>query len=337
MQKSKSDKPITQPTGKFVISLDFELMWGVRDRKSIESYGKNIAAVKKVLPKMVSAFDKHQIKGTWATVGFLFAHNKQALTPFIPEHKPAYSDINLSPYANYLKGLESNESEDVYHFAASLIDILKQHPNQEVASHTFSHYYCLEPGQTEEDFEADIKAAIEIAKAQGVELHSLVFPRNQFNETYLKIINKHGIDCYRGNEKVWFQNAAKREDEGMLKRGVRLLDSYLNVSGHHCFSLEELSAQRPINIPASRFLRPFSSKLKLFESLRLKRILKGMTHAAKTNTVFHLWWHPHNFGSNQTENFKVLDRILNHYKKLNTLYSFESVSMNEIAKMVIEK
>jgi hypothetical protein len=29
-------------TGKFVISLDFELMWGVRDTQTIEKYGDAI-------------------------------------------------------------------------------------------------------------------------------------------------------------------------------------------------------------------------------------------------------------------------------------------------------
>ena len=33
--------------GYFVISLDFELFWGVRDKRTIEAYGKSIRNVKK--------------------------------------------------------------------------------------------------------------------------------------------------------------------------------------------------------------------------------------------------------------------------------------------------
>ena len=39
MKKTKMDN------GKFVISLDFELMWGVRDIETVESYGENLRGV----------------------------------------------------------------------------------------------------------------------------------------------------------------------------------------------------------------------------------------------------------------------------------------------------
>lgn len=74
-----------------------------------------------------------------------------------------------------------------------------------------------------------------------------------------------------------------------------------------------------------------SSKLKSFEGLRLRRILRSMTYAAKTGTVFHIWWHPHNFGVNQKENIGFLIRILNHYTFLNQQYGFESVTMKELS------
>ena len=70
----------------------------------------------------------------------------------------------------------------------------------------------------------------------------------------------------------------------------------------------------PVDIPSSRFLRPFSKKAKMFEGLRLHRINSGMTYAAKNNFSYHLWWHPHNFGINKNENFEFLEKILEHYK-----------------------
>ncbi len=46
---------------------------------------------------------------------------------------------------------------------------------QEIASRTFAHYYCLEPGQDA----ADLEAARAIAAAQGLATRTLVLPRNQ--------------------------------------------------------------------------------------------------------------------------------------------------------------
>lgn len=54
-----------------------------------------------------------------------------------------------------------------------------------------------------------------------------------------------------------------------------------------------------------------------------------MTYAAKRGLLYHLWWHPHNFGRDIEENFNTLRNILAHYKKLNVKYNFESKTMKE--------
>ena len=60
-----------------------------------------------------------------------------------------------------------------------------------------------------------------------------------------------------------------------------------------------------------------------------------MTHAAKQNLVYHLWWHPHNFGINQAENIAFLNRILDHYQLLNKKYGFKSYTMSALAEELI--
>ena len=45
-----------------------------------------------------------------------------------------------------------NERQDPYHFGLSLVRRIKDCPHQEIGTHTFSHYYCLEDGQTPEHF-----------------------------------------------------------------------------------------------------------------------------------------------------------------------------------------
>jgi hypothetical protein len=96
-------------------------------------------------------------------------------------------------------------------------------------------------------------------------------------------------------------------------------------------------AKFPINIPSSRFLRPYDRKLEFIDWLRLRRIKKSMTHAAENNLMFHLWWHPHNFGINQLENFAFLEEILVHYRYLHEKYAFESYTMTELANELIGK
>ena len=111
---------------------------------------------------------------------------------------------------------------------------------------------------------------------------------------------------------------------------MRLLDAYINLSGHHTISWEELNKLGPINIPASRFLRPYMKPLAIIDNLRVRRIAKGMTHAAKHNHIFHLWWHPHNFGSDIDKNLAGLNKILTHFKYLQKTYGMRSLNMIEV-------
>jgi hypothetical protein len=120
----------------------------------------------------------------------------------------------------------------------------------------------------------------------------------------------------------------------MIRRAVRLLDAYLNLSGHHCYEPVYMKDLELCNIPASRFLRPYSKKAAFMDWLRLKRITNSMTYAAKHGLTYHLWWHPHNFGINLVENLAFLEKILQHYQKLSQKYSFSSVSMQQLAGLL---
>lgn len=320
--------------GKFIISLDFELYWGVRDKETIDSYGANIRGVHQMLPKLLELFHIYHIKATFSTVGFLFFDNKDGLIKNLPNEKPTYKEQHLSPYNDNFKSVGENEKLDPYHFGTKLIRNIQNYPEQEIGTHTFSHYYCLEPGQTSLAFKADLVAAQNIANNYGLKLTSLIFPRNQFNNEYLQICKENGIICYRGNEKSWLYQARNIMQETLFRRAMRIIDAYINISGHNCYSDNEMRGDYLINIPSSRFLRPYSHRLRSLDILRLNRIKSGMTYAAENNLTYHLWWHPHNFGVNQTENFKFLSKILDHYIYLNSKFNFQSYTMSELAVMI---
>ncbi|MCM4167330.1 hypothetical protein KCTC52924_02914 [Arenibacter antarcticus] len=322
--------------GQFVISLDFELFWGVRDKRRIEDYGSAMEKVHEIVPNILELFREYEIKATFATVGLLFAKDRMEMTSFSPSVKPQYRDSNLSPYTDGFKLVKSNADEDPYHFALPLIEMIRDnYPEHEIGTHTFSHYYCQEVGQTVIDFKADLTAAIEIAKAKGMELHSLVFPRNQYNPEYLAVCREMGIWTYRGNEKAWYYAPDSKEGTTLKKKIYRTLDCYVNISGHNCYTLSKLKSQLPYNIPSSRFFRPYAAKGgRLVEYLKLKRIKESMTHAAKNNSMYHLWWHPHNFGQHTEQNMETLKSVLEHYKKLQLQYGFKSVSMKDCATLI---
>jgi hypothetical protein len=324
----------TMNNGKFVISLDFELFWGFRGEISIEAYGDNIKGVHTLIPQLLFMFDIYKVTATFCTVGFLFCETKKELLEHLPTRLPQYRERRYSPYNELMKSVGDNHQVDCYHYAPQLIRLIQQYPEQEIGCHTFSHYYCLEPGQTIADFRADLVAAIKIAKKYGIQLTSFVFPKNQVNVEYLEVCKELGITCFRGTGDNWLTAPGSEEQRSQIIRALRLADAYINISGQNSYSDDYMRHSNPIDIPASRFLRAYSPKLRLLEPLRLKRIQKGMTYAAKHNLTYHLWWHPHNFGINQEENLAFLRRILLHYQELHRQFGFQSYTMSQLAERV---
>lgn len=323
--------------GQFLISLDFELYWGVRDKRSINDYGANIRGVRQVIPALLKMFEAFDINATFATVGFLFCRNKEELLASAPTVLPTYQNPVYSPYHNnYLATIGASEAEDIYHYGRSLIGLIQQHPQHEIGTHTFSHFYCLE-GASLEAFEADIAAAKKIAASNGVEIKSIVFPRNQYSPQHIAICKKLGILSYRGNETAGIYQPKKNTDLSLKLRATRLLDSYINLTGTHTHDVFLQEEKDIVNLPASAFLRPYSKKLAPLLPLQLRRIKQGMKHAAKRGEAYHLWWHPHNFGVNLKENLATLKNILTHYAALKQEYGFTSYSMTEMAHQIIAK
>jgi hypothetical protein len=311
--------------GIFTISLDFELYWGVRDKKNIDDYGENILGVRSAIPAILKLFDEYKIHATWACVGFLFLNDLDELLRELPDQKPNYINKKLSPYDYITSELSARAKIDLYHYALSLIKLILSHQNQEIGSHTFSHYYCLERGQSIDTFKADLVAACKIAKKKyNINIKSLVFPRNQTQIEYLSVLKEKGILSYRGNELAWLYSARNEEDESLPRRALRLIDAYLNLSGSNCYSLDEIVSEPPFNIRSSRFLRPYSKQLRILEPLRLQRIMSGLSYAARKGLVYHLWWHPHNFGANLNQNIAFLAKILDHYNYLKETYGMGS-------------
>ena len=326
--------------GHLVISLDYEIHWGVFDNKSISDYRENLENVNKVIDRLLEMSEQYGIKLTFSTVGLLFAKDKNELLNYIPKQKPSYKIEKLNPY-HLIDSNGNNEEEDPFHYGISKIKQIRDNGKHEIGTHTFSHFYCHAEGQTSEQFDNDLNAAVDIAKPLGIQLNSIVFPKNQINpdddidKPYLNICKKHGITNFRGKEKSFIYNihSSKNYRNLFIIRALKPLDAYFNITGSNTYNLTEINKNCILfNIPSSRFLRPFNTKLKHFEALKLRRIKKAMTYAAKHNEAYHLWWHPHNFGSNIDENFKNLETIFKTYEDLNQTYGFQSETMTSLTE-----
>lgn len=332
-------------SGYFIVSLDFELHWGVFDKRSVESYKESLLQVRPVIERLLVLADKYNVKLTFATVGFLFAKDKNQLLHYLPKQKPTYSEEKYSPYP-LIASIGNSEEEDPFHYAYSVIKQIRDNVNHEIGTHTFSHFYCHHLGQTVEQFEDDLKSAIAIAETLDIKLESIVTPRNMMDtkykedKPYLEVCNKLSIIAFRGKEKKQIYNihTTKFYKNWYLFKMLRMLDCYINITGYNTYDMDMMYQQgKPLNMPSSRFLRPFNNKLSFLEPLKVRRIKKAMWQAAKKGRLFHLWWHPHNFGKNTDKNFKNIEAIFKEYKVLNKTFGFKSKTMTSLAKEINAK
>lgn len=337
-----------------IISLDFELHWGIHDHTILDARAKRyFERTRELIPVLLERFEAHEVKATWATVGFLFAKDREQLSRFIPDCKPGYSDPAFNPYRMVQEGqgdlgtwgqgelgkagevqryIGQSEADDPYHYGYSLIRRILETAGQELASHTFSHYYCLERGQNGAAFRADLAAAQAIARENfGVTLRSMVFPYNQFTPDYLDILQEAGFATYRSNPRIWFWEGAAKSEEGVWKRGIRLLDHYLPFDRDTSYILNGVNTGL-VDLPASRFLFPYNRIDSLGAlPLRIQRIKSEMTRAAQTGRHYHLWWHPHNLAAHPDKMMGAVEEVLGHYRGLRERYGMESRRMGDFA------
>jgi peptidoglycan/xylan/chitin deacetylase (PgdA/CDA1 family) len=275
---------------------------------------------------MLSLFKKYNVNVTWGTVAMASFESKKELLSFSPVTRPNYLNKNIDPYY-HLNNVGKNENEDPYHFGYSLLEQILDVEGMEVASHTFSHFYCLEK-HDDGAFEADLKAASASFNRLGVDPKSIIFCRNQYSDKHLQVAKDAGFNAYRGNERHYLYHP--RQKHPLSVRAIRLLDTYINISGHH-LAIPRETINGLVNIPSSRFMRPVSN-FSYVESLRLNRIKTSMLSAAKEGYGFHLWWHPHNFGNNVNQNLYFLTDILEYYRFLYDRYGMLSLNMSEVQK-----
>jgi hypothetical protein len=321
--------------GALVVSLDFEQHWGMLDKHSVADCRDELLGARQAIPAMLDVFVEFGIRATWATVGLLLFETKRELLANLPARRPAYDRPGLSPY-DALVEVGPDERHDPFHFAPSLVRRIADTAGQEVATHTFCHYYCLEAGQSPADFREDLEAAVEVTRAKlGRLLRSIVFPRNQLELEYVLVCRELGLEAYRGNLADWAYRARQDQGESLFRRGVRLLDSYCSLTGRNARPLAGSAA--PVDVPASRYLRPYTHALRHLEPLRLRRILGDLEAAARDGLVYHLWWHPHDFGLCLAENMAVLRTILCEFRTLQERHGMESLSMADAAAAALAR
>lgn len=317
--------------GYFAISLDFELLWGLAGWtvEEIKRYQPRAEGAVGALRRIVELLSKYGMKCSIAHVGAMDYHSVEELLRDSDGIRPSYANPLFSSYESLLPTIGRDFPARLF-FCPDVLEWLRGCDNVELCSHTFSHYYCLEAGQSPQEFETDVRRATEDARRKGKPFRTIIFPRNQVSSEYLKICECYGLTHYRGNFENFLYRSETTPSRFDMRRVFRLLDTYVNLSGSNTYVPEMACGGALRNVPGSRFLRPYMPALSWLEPLKVRRIMKSMEHAAHCGEIYHLWWHPHNFGLHTDENLQQLEQICRHFQTLRQRYQMESAFIGEL-------
>lgn len=263
--------------GKLVISIDFELRWGVHDVYGLnfDAYRSNLENARDAVKTTLEMFESRNIRSTWATVGAIGLDNWNNYFNIVTE-QPKYKKSKFNIIEEYSK-IDPNGD---LHFAPNLVQKIIETKGQELGSHTFSHIYCREDGFKVADFIYDANCYSEVFKTRfNMNPKSIVFPRNQTNFIgHLKDLN---FEIYREKKAYFFNNKIAEKAENLFE-----------VISPYPYSSLILDISKTVGNLFIRFDLP--SLLWKMQISKLKYTLQNMNN----DNVFHIWWHPHNVGPN---------------------------------------
>lgn len=229
-------------TGIFCISIDFELLWGRRDMPNLKYFEDRISDERKAIDKLLSLFKKYNIPATWATVGKIL------------------------------------ESGNLNYSGIDIINKIKEVPNQEIGSHSYTHPEFTKISKKE--------AIIEFNKFKQ---NSFVYPRNKIK--YLNELKKADFKSYRGPD--------NNNCELLIPRippvySPKIESGLLNIQGSMYFV-------------SGRGLKRFIPK-----DFRFLKSKLGIDNAISQQKIFHLWFHPMDFVDDSKKLFSDFEKILQY-------------------------
>ncbi|GGL68284.1 hypothetical protein GCM10009039_27840 [Halocalculus aciditolerans] len=296
-----------------VISLDTELKWGYHGfptRKTWESSGEEI---RRKVSRLLDMFSELDVPATWAIVGHLFLDSCNGEHENMP--KPEYKNRSGDWYDEDPGG---DFDESSCYFAPDIVDrIHSSNQSHEIGSHTFSHILCQEDGISAGVVKEEIQACIEIARRKGIEISSLVFPRNQVN--FIDEVGETGIVAYRG---------VSPEESLRDKRFGRYRSFLRYIRRKSAPVVKPVKRGQGIwEIPASQYLQedpgPKVANWGRRRHPRVTRAMKSIRKAKQAGGVYHVWSHPQDFTE---ESFQDLNNIIEYANNI----SLPVITMREV-------
>lgn len=311
--------------GAFVLSLDFELIWGTMDRHGPEGFRAACERERsQVFGSLLALLEEFAIPATWCVLGHLM------LDSCAPVNGRKHPEIVRPTHAWHRGDWFANdpctdEEHDPVFYGRSLVErLLDARVEQEIGCHGFSHVIFGDRGCSRETAASEIRACVDVARALGITPRSFAFPRNRVG--HLDVLREQGFSCFRGPEPTWHMGGRAA---GGVSRAGHLADV---VSARTPPVVLPRQVHGLIDIPASMLYFPMHGvRRRIPVSRRVSRALKGVDRAAREHCVMHLWFHPTNLADETEAMLGGLRTVFSDVARRRERAELDVLSMGELA------
>lgn len=313
----------TLKKGVFLCSIDTEMAWGSAHRDidpaqypHWESYGR----VRESCERLLALMDRYGIRATWAFVGRLI------LDPRDPVETSLYPE-NPQPAQKYLSnGRLSDPGFLANWHAPDLLRMVRQaQVKHEIGSHTFSHVVAGERGYSIDLLKQDLASAKKQAGRLGIQLKTLVFPKNRVAHT--GVLPEQGFSAYRRVTANRFHSLPSP-----ARRVAQKLDAYLPVPPD--VSYPERDGGLWV-LPATHYYRHTGGWARLQSNrVRTAKLKAGLRRAADRRALFHVWFHPYDIASDPNRLLRPLEAAFGEVARLREAGRLDNYTLGELADLL---
>ena len=310
--------------GALVVSLDLELLWGYHDLYVNDTLQAQCDGSREAIRRLLALFDEYHVPATWAIVGHLFLDHadRDAEGHAHPGHpRPRYPWVKGDWFERLPEGDAAACPE---WYGPDLVEMIRRAKQpQEIGCHTFSHVVFGDPGCDATVARAELARCVALAQAVGVDMKTMVFPRNKVG--HLDALREVGLEVYRGRDVepfAWLPDNLR--DQGTI------LSRVLSIPPPPV--LPYRTPEGLINLPGSMFYMA-ATEWQRYVPMAFRTIVakRGLRQAARQNAIFHLRLHPEALVFGADRLFDGLAEIFNAADRLRRAGRLQMLSVYDAA------
>lgn len=279
----------------FLLSLDCELLWGIRDYGGLRKYPYLSNGFDTYYQSLLKSLNTYKVRASFAFVGAMALSYEEFA-------KISVHNLNSLYRRRHSEILQSTQANKELWFQPDIVKkVCNAKLQHEIASHSLTHLRFDAVSMDEDVAAFEMESSHSILHSLNKNVSSFIFPENCIK--YLSQFKKSPYKIYRAKDETWYHKSS-------MRRALHFLDQSLPIApkGVHL----DKDGHGNLCIPGSTMFFPYDGVRSIIpDSVRFQKMKEGIDRAIREKKTFHLWFHPWNLGASERMR-DVFDKTL-HY------------------------